>query len=101
MAPETCGVMSVPAAARATVWTMVHPSVPELMDAASQMQPFSVIVSARTNAQAAIGSTRYAVATIAVTATTPIPAKRALRIEPPSRSLHQLISLYFYVGSEC
>ena len=67
------------------------------MDAASQRQPLSAIVSARTNAHAAIGNRRYAAATTAVTATTPIPAKRALRIERPSRSLHQLISLYFYV----
>jgi hypothetical protein len=83
------------------VWTIVHVSVPELMEAASHMQPLSVSVSARTNAHAAIGNNRYAAATTAVTATTPIPAKRALRIERPSRSLHQLISLYFYVRFGC
>src|SRR5262249_1580136 len=92
IAPDTSGVTNAPAAALPMVCTIVQASVPELIDAASQMQPFSVIVSARTKAQAAIGSKRYPPATIAVIATTAIPARRALRMNPPSRSAHQLIS---------
>jgi hypothetical protein len=65
------------------------------------MQPFSVIVSARTKAQAAIGSTRYPPATIAVIATTAIPARRALRIDPPSVSVHQLISHVLLRAFDC
>jgi len=92
IAPETWGVTNAPAAAFPIVCTIVQVSVPELIEAASQIQPFSVMVSARTKAHAATGSKRYAPATIAVIATTAMPARRAFRIDPPSRSAHQLIS---------
>ena len=56
--PEASGVTSVAAAARPTVPAIVQTSLPELSDAASQMQPFNVDVSRRTNPQAAIGSSK-------------------------------------------
>ena len=77
---------NVPAAAVPIVRTIVQASVPELIDAASQMQPFSVIVSARTKAQAAIGSSKIGRRDDGHDRHhRRFPPDRALRIDPPSR----------------